>query len=463
MPRRVSLGFGAALLAVVVGAAASYRSLTVRHENVAAVTHAFASIHALEKLLGVLRDAETGQRGYLLTGDERYLKPYQSAMREEDATLAAFHDLVRADPEMEARLGGLEPLIRRKLAELERTVEIARIEGRQAALQIVLMNADMIRMEQIRDEISRMESIERAHLEERQRAWSRSIFVSNAILGGANLLLLVLITLAANLVRRELRDREAREAERARLIEMQQQLMGIVGHDLRSPLSAIMASAELLTRASDVPPGRLRAAHRIIQSGRRMDRMIRDLLDYTRARVEGGIPVRPRTADLSEICRRVVEELEADHPGRKIERSHRGEVTGEWDPDRLEQVISNLVSNALRYGRRDAPVRLVTEAVADAVSIEVHNEGPPIPPQLVPQLFEPFKRGSDTAGGVGLGLFIVRILVEGHGGRVEVRSREGEGTTFRVELPRWRSRPRHRSAPREAPAAEADLSTSASA
>ncbi len=390
----------------------------------------------MERLLAVLVDGETGERGYLLTGDEQYLKPYESAVGETEAALVSFHDLVRGDAELEARFQRLEPLVRQKVADLRRTVEMARTQGPEAALRAIRSSGGIVRMDRIRAEISQIERVERGHLEERERARTRSVYTSNVILAVTSLLLLVLIALAANLVRRELSERETREAERTRLVEMQQQLMGIVGHDLRSPLAAIMASAELLLRAGDVPPGRLRAAERIIRSGRRMDRMIQELLDFAHARAGGAIPIHTRAADLSEICRHVAEELEADNPGRKIERVHRGEVTGEWDPDRLEQVISNLVSNALRHGRRDGPVRLSTETAGDVVSIEVHNEGKPIPPELVPQLFEPFKRGTDTAGGVGLGLFIVRALVAGHGGRVEVRSREGEGTTFRVELPR---------------------------
>lgn len=439
LPRRVALGFAAALMAAIVGGPASFQAHKVRTENSGAVNHALATLNALKKPIDALRDADISQRGFLLTGDERYLAQFRTVMQQEDTNLAVLQELARASPELSSRYPELEALVRQKLADLRVTMEIVRRKGRKAALETINGALGIGQMERIGQVVSIMEALERTRLEERQRAWTRSIFVSNAVLVGLSLLLLMVIVVAANEVRRELRAREASAAELARFIQLQQQLMGIVGHDLRTPLAAVMASAELLARASELSQERRRAAQRIIQSGRRMERMIRDLLDYARAQVEGRLAVNPRLTNLEEICQRVKENLELEHPDHQIEQAHAGEVTGEWDPDRLEQVICNLVTNALRYGSGEAPVRLATTGASNTVSLEVHNQGDPIPADRLQRLFQPFQRGSDNAGGIGLGLFIVRTLVEEHGGHVAVESRPGEGTTFRVELPRWRS------------------------
>ncbi|WP_309896974.1 PAS domain S-box protein [Archangium sp.] len=219
--------------------------------------------------------------------------------------------------------------------------------------------------------------------------------------------------------------------------EFEQQLLGIVGHDLRNPLSAILVSAELLKmRVSD--ERLVRPLSRITSSAERATGIIRDLLDLTQIRMGSGIPVHPKPTDLSELVRQVVEEHRASHPERDIQLSPCQEAQGVWDADRLAQVVSNLVSNALQYSPEDSPIRLEMEAAEYEARLRVHNAGPCIPEALQPHIFEPFKRGHvDTASkSLGLGLFIVERIVSAHGGTIECRSTEDEGTTFLVRLPR---------------------------
>jgi sigma-B regulation protein RsbU (phosphoserine phosphatase) len=161
-----------------------------------------------------------------------------------------------------------------------------------------------------------------------------------------------------------------------------------------------------------------------------MTQMIRDLLDFTRGHLGGGIPVEPAQADLAEICSRVVDETKAVHPQREIELSTRGDLSGLWDASRLEQVVSNLVSNAVHHGQD----RILVEAVGEPIQVvlRVRNGGPPIPPTELPTLFEAFKGPRDRRAtqGLGLGLYIVKEIVRAHGGTVEVTSSAEEGTTF---------------------------------
>lgn len=241
-------------------------------------------------------------------------------------------------------------------------------------------------------------------------------------------------------------EREARlEAQGAmeaarRAVEMEEKLLGIVGHDLRTPLSAIRMSAALLFRSGGLSPDQTRALARVGASAARMGRIIRDLLDYTRVRREGPLSMSFRPGDLAQLAQRAVAELSAVHPDREIRLDAPAAAPIQADPDRLLQAVTNLVGNALQYGPADAPVSVAVAVDETGVSLLVHNEGQPIPADLQPEIFEPFRRGrtGGEGGSLGLGLFIVREVVRGHGGAVEVRSSDGEGTTFTVRLPRAR-------------------------
>jgi signal transduction histidine kinase len=222
--------------------------------------------------------------------------------------------------------------------------------------------------------------------------------------------------------------------------EFEEQLIGIVSHDLRNPLNAITLSVEALLRTGDLDERQAKGISRIQASAERAIRMIRDLLDFTRARLGGGLPVRRAPGDLHLLTQQAVEEVRLAHPGRDVRFTSSGPGQGEWDADRLLQVITNLVNNALAYSPLDTPVQVETRGEPDAVLLHVHNAGPPIPPELMPRLFEPMTRGANQVSAasrsIGLGLYIVNNIVRAHGGRIDVRSSEGEGTAFTVRLPR---------------------------
>jgi sigma-B regulation protein RsbU (phosphoserine phosphatase) len=242
-------------------------------------------------------------------------------------------------------------------------------------------------------------------------------------------------------------ERVKAEEERQRLleeaqarVEFEQQVVGIVSHDLRNPLAAILTSASLMLRRESIDPWVARSAARIVSSADRAHRMIRDLLDYTQARMGGGIPIRTEALDLHELTEQVVEEARAAYPERTLELVHSGSGVGRWDADRVAQVLSNLVTNALKYSPADTPVRVESRGERDGMCLRVRNAGEPISSELLPRLFEPLQRGGGHVGfsdrSIGLGLYIVRELVEAHGGRVEVESTQEAGTTFTVRLPR---------------------------
>ncbi|HYO55961.1 ATP-binding protein [Archangium sp.] len=229
------------------------------------------------------------------------------------------------------------------------------------------------------------------------------------------------------------------EAELRRSGELREHLIGVLGHDLRNPLNAISASAHLLRRTEELSDGAVRAVDRIRNSAARMTRMLSDILDFARSSMGGGLPVHREWVNLHDISRSTMEELQVAYPGRRLELDARGDGWGWWDPDRLAQVLGNLMSNALHHGRPDTPVRVEVHDAGSEVRLCVHNEGEPIPPKLRATLFQPFRHGTTgkaATRSVGLGLYIVRQVARAHGGEVEVHSTKGKGTTFTVRLPR---------------------------
>lgn len=240
----------------------------------------------------------------------------------------------------------------------------------------------------------------------------------------------------ARFFQQQQRDQE----ELRRRTEFEQQLIGIVSHDLRNPLGAITMAAGLLQASPGLNERQLKAAQRIGSSCERATRLIRDFLDFTQARLGTGIPLKRRAMDLDEVTRHVVDEVRQAHPERQVQVEPSGDGHGEWDPDRIAQVLTNLVGNALAYSPQSTPVRVRTRSEPGFALLEIHNEGTPISAELLPRLFEPLTRGAPTAGqhsrSIGLGLYIVREIVRGHGGAVEVSSSQDTGTTFTVRLPR---------------------------
>ena len=219
--------------------------------------------------------------------------------------------------------------------------------------------------------------------------------------------------------------------ERQRAERERDEFIHVLGHDLRNPLTAIsMSATHLAGKSTSETDGR--AAARISRAATRMMRLIAQLLDFARGRA-GRLVIEPRRTDLRALLAEVIEEVELGYPDCKIELIADGEVDGEWDRDRLSQVFQNLIGNAVDHHVAGSAIEVRVIASADDVVVAVTNQGDSIPAELLPHVFEPFRRGGGA--GLGLGLYIVQQLVAAHGGTVEVESLDGH-TTFRVRLPR---------------------------
>lgn len=210
--------------------------------------------------------------------------------------------------------------------------------------------------------------------------------------------------------------------------------MGVLGHDLRTPLSAILMTARNMLTQSKLDDRDRNSVSRMARSAERMAALIRDILDYTRGQSLGRLPILPRPGDMGEICSVIIDELELLHPDRVVTLQRSGDLKGSWDQERVEQVLSNLLANALTHGRGD--ITIMVDGAADAVTVRVHNRGDTIPKEELPLLFEPFRRASPNRVGLGLGLYIVRQIMRAHDGSVEVTSTNETGTTFTTRWPR---------------------------
>jgi PAS domain S-box-containing protein len=552
------------------------------------VRHTELVLVKLSEGLGELKDTETGQRGYLLTGDEQFLEPFERSMGVVRVRFDELERLTADNPAQQQRLHALRPLIDEKLAFSELTVSSFRSGAREKAIELVRSRRGKQIMDEIRRRVAEMESDERsllaARMEHAERsAWLANVFIlfgngfAFTLLAGGTFLLgrelnrrralqeqLELQRIREELVERErqqhrhleavldkmpvgvllldapegslrfcnermralfgrampqcrvgdrysefgflrvdgtpyphgelpieralkgetvcgeelqarrtdgapiplvvsaapIRERDGRitgvvntfddftsarrsQEERRQAERFRDLFISLLGHDLRNPLSVITAGAASLSRRS-LKPEEAKVVSRMAWSAERMARMIDQMLDLTQARLGGGLSIEPRLADLGAIARRTTERLEVSYPERTVEVVTEGDLGGEWDPGRIGQVLTYFLVNAFEHGRADAPVRLTVRESGAMVVAEVHNEGNPIPPDLVPLIFDPFQRAAERrrmkSTGLGLGLYLALQIVREHGGEIEVDSSAAAGTTLRVLLPRTHER-----------------------
>ncbi|MBI4495280.1 MAG: HAMP domain-containing histidine kinase [Chloroflexi bacterium] len=230
-------------------------------------------------------------------------------------------------------------------------------------------------------------------------------------------------------------ERARQEAEMAR--QQLQRFLGMVVHDLRGPMTAILGSAQMAVRPDASPEHRERALATIGRQVRRMDRLVADLADAARIGA-GRFEVQPQPTDLAALARRVVETAAAASARHRVRLEAPEQLEGAWDPDRLEQVLTNLVSNAIKYSPDGGEIRLSLRRKEGQAVASVVDQGIGLSPEDLQRLFQPFSRLDTAKGfqGTGLGLYISAAIVQAHGGRLWARSDgAGKGSTFTFTLP----------------------------
>jgi signal transduction histidine kinase len=219
-------------------------------------------------------------------------------------------------------------------------------------------------------------------------------------------------------------------------------LSGILGHDLRGPLQSIMLSAELISHFGKLGERQSMLTKNIVESSNRMTALVNDLLDVTRARFGVQMPVVRSLMNMGFVAHQIIDELRIVHPNLKLVLNESGDLNGEWDKARIGQVFSNLLSNAIQYSIQSSPITVEIKGSTKTVILTVENNGTPIPPEKIKQIFDPLTRvspsddSSSVSGNLGLGLYIAETIVVAHGGTIEVTSSELGRTIFTARFPR---------------------------
>ncbi len=229
------------------------------------------------------------------------------------------------------------------------------------------------------------------------------------------------------------------------LREAQNLFLAILGHDVRTPLGAISMGAQVILHDQAMPSKAVKVGQRIFNSSKRMDEIVRDLLDFSTTHLGDGIPIDTKQVDLAALCLNVVDEARTFHPERDIELESSGKLTGAWDGARMEQAFSNLVSNAVQHGRPETPIKVTLASVGEEVVFSVQNDGDVIPAAQLRTFFDPVRRfairpanerSASGTSNLGLGLYVVKQIVRAHGGTISVTSSAEKGVNFTVRLPR---------------------------
>ena len=217
--------------------------------------------------------------------------------------------------------------------------------------------------------------------------------------------------------------------------------LAVLGHDLRSPLAAVLGAANVLLRSEESNDRTVKTAALILRSSTRMGQMVSDLIDFTRTRLGNGVPIVRAPMNLGVMIDEVIEEIGVAHPQHALRSATNGDLRGSWDEARMKQVLTNLIENAVQHTAQDRPITVTGSGDGEQVVLAVHNDGPPIPENDRARIFEPLVSATETSSPIistnmGLGLYIVRQLVHAHGGTIDVASSESAGTIFTAKLPR---------------------------
>jgi signal transduction histidine kinase len=265
------------------------------------------------------------------------------------------------------------------------------------------------------------------------RLWTRA----NGTLSGGDLEDLMRFNEAIDQALAESISRYAGDIDRSK-----EMFMAILGHDLRTPIGAVIMASQFMLDTDGLEATNRTLTSRIVTSARRMNRMVDDLLDFTRSQLGTGVAIIRAEMDLGVEAANAVEETKAAHPQSTVKLNTSGNLRGNWDAGRIGQLLSNMLGNAVQHGKDRSEISVTARGESKDVVLQVHNRGPAIPSADLPGLFSPFKRlargapaGAATSS-LGLGLYIVERIVTAHGGTIEVKSTDDGGTFFTVRLPR---------------------------
>jgi signal transduction histidine kinase len=450
-------GLATAFAVLVFVAVLSYASLLRSATDREWVTHTHLVLEGLDHVLMNLIDAETGERGYILTADASYLQPYQSALGELHDSVARVRTLTADNLDQQRSLDRLEPFITARLAELNERIHVRQKEGLMAGVAAVSEGSGKHWMEQIRAVISGMRLEENRLLTKRSAEMQASAHVARTVIVLGQALGFLFLIVAGTVIQREMSQRQRAELEvrtlnidlerrvaertaeldeRARDLERSnmelQQFAYVASHDLQEPLRTISSFTQLLAkRYPDKLDDKAREFINFAVDGcKRMQTLINDLLTFSRVGTQGK-PLEITSCDA--VLDRVLKSLKVaiQESGALITREPLPVVLA--DPGQLAQLFQNLLANAIKFRGRDVPrVRVAAEPIGTAWKISVRDNGIGISPEHNDRIFVIFQRlhTKTQYPGTGIGLAICRKIAERHGGRIWVEPSPGGGSTF---------------------------------
>lgn len=436
--RRLLLGFGAALAILVTIAGISYSTLAGSQRAETEQRHTHEVIDILERLQSQATDAETGQRGFLLTGEEEYLRPYRGAILVLYKSMERLRTLTKDDPAQAARIATLGPKLGLLLVTLEETIEIRRRNGAEAAQRMLLTDRSRRAMEEFREAINQFQDAERERLAEHDRVREASARRTILAIVFGNLASFLLLAGVFYALSRENAERRRAELEADRANAAKSEFLSRMSHELRTPLNAILGFAQLL-EMDDLAPHQRENVAPILAGGHHLLELINEVLDISRIE-SGRLQLSQEAVPVETVLREtldLIQPLAADtNVQLRVQYSQDRHVKADYQ--RLKQVLLNLLINAIKYNRHGGTVTVsYTDAGIGRLRISVSDTGLGISPEMQERLFVPFDRlGAERHGieGTGLGLVLSRRLVETMGGTLGVDSTVGQGSTFWVDL-----------------------------
>ena len=466
MNRRIALGFFVALVLIVSGFVLSFYSYTRYSADTERVKHTYEVISTLENTLSLVKDVETGSRGYLITNDSSYLEPYQTAIRLLPGELRQLHTLMSDNPVQMQRTATLNQLVRAKLA-------IVQIRNRNRAVNqkigLGLSGEGKRRMNALRRHVALMVDTERTLMESRNRQVNRSFRNTLIIIFALSLLTFLAIIISYQLLDQELarrqqnedqlRDYEARLKEQIRQLEASNEELErfafVASHDLQEPLRKIQSFAHLITdRYGHLFDGdSLLFMTKIVSSAERMSKLIKDLLNFSRI---SNHREEFKAVNLGTIIQRILDDQELQISGQGVRVEIGDMPVIQAVSTQMDHLFTNLISNALKFTRPGVqPVLRIQTCITDGaaydelvpnrryVEITVEDNGIGFDVKYLDHIFKVFQRlhGKSEFDGTGIGLAICKRVTVTHHGYITARSQPGQGTTFIVVLPESQSLP----------------------
>jgi len=463
MNRKLVLWFAVVLVVLLANSIVLYGALRKLIANDHQVRHTYQVLIELDATLSNLQDAETGQRGYLLTGQKDYLTPYHSGISSIDQHLNTLKQLTADSPEEHQSVVILSEKAGIRLVRLSEGINALNESGFESARQVILSNAGKQMMDDIRQDIASMRSYESELLLQRAAESRASVLQAELTLLVISILALVMLMIFYYQVRKSISERaqllleeqtahaaaekahrteQVARAEAERANRLKDEFLATVSHELRTPLTSLLGWSRMLRSGKLDEQTTQRALETIERNAQSQAQLVEDLLDGSRI-ITGKLRLAVRSMEPLKVIEGVLDTVRPAAEGKQIRITtvldpSAGPVSG--DPERLQQVVWNLLANAIKFTPKGGQIQVRLERVNSHVEIIVSDSGQGISPEFLPFVFDRFRQANSSTsrsiGGLGLGLAIARHLVEMHGGSIHVDSPgEGLGATFTVRLP----------------------------